>query len=302
MSDEIINDPEPQSILSYINMGRIIYKLQYIREGAPLVTKDPPDGVLQHLVYVCDVVDELESSNRQLSNLVSEINSVKRQLQKKFDSGTNHLNNLYARRVCGVFDNLWVIVRKESPAQQFYAIKSVEEFDASNLIHKPGQVFNLPVTIEPELPKSVYIDLKEAGRCLTVGFTRAAILHTILATEAVLKYFYQLMMVDVLQNDDVEEQKRERIRSDIVDEKITWGGITNQLNQYQEVIGIRNPDLLHDAKSIKDKYRNKAMHATLEFEEGLEVAVWRECGDLVWTLLDELNSHNKCDMQLWDLD
>ena len=291
-------EPEPKNIMGYVNLGHMICALTNCHEEALLETPDyPPTGVLQQMRYVRNVIESLDTA-MLLAFAEQELNPMIRRFQKKIDNDSNQVGDYYAGQIQGMFTRLWEYVRIEGNDILIYSAQDVGKYDAQRLIQTPRMLFNLPDVVIPDLPVSVDEDLKEAGRCLTVGFVKAAILHTLLATEAVVKYFYTLMTYDLLNDISVSKSVKNKIKYRLA--RGTWVQMMHNLNDNTKLIRGFQKNVINEALEIGEKFRNKAMHADFKYEEELEVAIWQDCSDLVNMILEELVNQGKCTTQYSD--
>jgi len=106
---------------------------------------------------------------------------------------------------------------------------------------------------------------------LAVGFGYAAALFTLLATEAILKYYYEIVT-----------GRQPGIR--------TWAQLNNEL----KISKLKCPKLVNEYLAyIVGNYRNPAMHAELDIDGEMAIDIWKICADVAQEMIQDLLDRGK---------
>lgn len=140
-----------------------------------------------------------------------------------------------------------------------------------DIISDPVRWFGLTYGGILNPPQFVLEDFQEAARCFAVGFTPAAIVFALRATEGVLREYFRKVTGE--------------------DPKINnWGGLTRKLKNTE-----CPPDLLNRLNSLLTT-RNEAMHPYSRDSETWKAEGARKtilfCQEIVTEMVDDLNQRN----------
>ncbi len=180
----------PLLMRQLLNLGYTLRQMENCREDDPLVTVDEgPSGVIDRLEYLLRTLDRLELRNSRDSARVN-LGRWRLVPRRRYDNGENTLGS-QAGLLQGILCDLSLKIKAEASSMYLYPASPISEFDIERFIDEPSNMFGLPVSLDPQLPPQVDFLLEEAGRCFAVGFGPSALLFTLLATEAIVKYYYE---------------------------------------------------------------------------------------------------------------
>ncbi|MCI0396949.1 MAG: hypothetical protein L0322_18690 [Chloroflexi bacterium] len=264
----------PLTVESIVQLGFLLRDLQECKEEDLLYSEAKPLGIIQKVEYLQRLLTRLEL--RGAEGVVQfQVRPTLRELKRYHNHGALILGNKYANQLSQSIQPLWEKVDFEARQKLAFPIRQTSSsiYLAEHFVDIPERLFGLTFVLQPDdLPPAVQSNLIEAGRCLAVGFAPAAILFTCLATEVIVKYYYKQLTG--------EEPKTDK------GQPMTWGQINHSLDEKN----LCPTGLIQDLKSIVVNYRNGAMHATLDYYDGVEVDVWNLCRDTVQQMIDDLES------------
>jgi hypothetical protein len=266
----------PFHLWDLLHLGYTLCKMESYTEESLIVSSNEGDwGVIDGLKALQSALERLELQDTD-DQFRLRISPLVFRLEVLYDKcGETMLGDNILDLRDGL-ECLFGVVREEASCRDVYLVTPSKSLDLDRLIDEPGRYFGLPDLLDPPLPPEVDSSLREAGRCLAVGFGPAVVLFTLLATEAILRYYY------------------ERVTGEPVPEKLNWkpgwGWFCKKLSRSVH----QCPQLVIELLSrIKDDYRNLAMHASLEMEGGMALSVWGICSRTVREMMKDLVTRGK---------
>jgi hypothetical protein len=260
-------EKRPPRLWEVITLGYSLHEAEGLRADTPLVSVSNDDlganRVLQSLLGAIErfeLRDTREVARCTLGQLLFRLERVRETNVNVLGAYTSDLR-----------DSLRAVqstLRDESASRYVYAVSPSKTLDVHRLLSEPSAAFGIPELLDPPLPPSVDVYLREAGRCLAIGFAPAAVLCTLAATETVFKYYYG------------------RITGHRPGRR-TWGQLVKTLKESEHEC----PQLvLRYLEVIVEDFRNPAMHSQLEIQDGMDLDIWMYCSACVQDMFSDLGS------------
>jgi len=241
----------------------------YTEESSLISLEEESPGVIASLNFLLGSLERFElQDSDELARMTLRPLIFRLEVLCDIDGKTLGENTSRLRRV---LEELFESLRAETSHQHIYPVTPSKHIDVDQLIDDPSSLFELPDLLDPPLPQEFDGQLREAGRCLAVGFEYAAALFTLLATETILKYYYEIVT-------GRSPGKR------------TWGKICNELREPKH----KCPRLINKyLKHIVNNYRNPAMHAQLDIDGKTAIDIWKTCADVAQEMIKDLLNRGK---------
>lgn len=193
-------------------------------------------------------------------------------LQRRVEEGQKNTGEKYANQIKQIIQEIFDTALNEAKDAFVFPALPVNNYEIRDFIdalEAPNMLWGIDTNVNPPLPAIFEPLLKEATRCLMVGFTTAAILFSCQATEVIVRYYYE------------QFTGQSPARADGT--PWHWGKVNHEFEK-----SAVPSHLLKKSKKIVDQYRNPAMHANRSFNSGEEVKVWEECRNFVDDMLIDL--------------
>lgn len=259
-------EQRPLRLWQFVSLGYMLHEMESWTGDAPLASPEQgPPGVIECLRNLLGTIQQLEL--RDTDGLARfTIGRLEYQLDKLRKKGEITLGML-AGDFRSALAKLLPTLHDEASRKYMYPVMPTHGDPlVDRFIDEPRRLFGLQDYIKPPLPPEVDAFLAEAGRCLAIGFDLAGIHFTLLATEEVVKYYYQTVTGAPLG-------------------RKTWG----ELNRDLEKSEYHCPgDLITDLNNIVESYRNPAFHGRLATDRQTASRVWSLCGYAVEQIIDDL--------------
>lgn len=261
-------DQRPLPLWDLIYLGYTLHKMEGYTEETLLIEDDSP-GVIESLKFLLDNLERFElQDSDQLARMI--LRPLIFRFERLCDIDKNTLGE-DTQKLHEALDELLDALGNEASHQYIYPVTPSKHIDVDQLIDDPSSLFELPSLLDPPLPPEFDSQLREAGRCLAVGFGYAAALFTLLATEAILKYYYEIVT-----------GRQPGIR--------TWAQLNNEL----KVSKLKCPKLVNEfLENIVENYRNPAMHAELDIDGEMAIDIWKICADAAQQMIKDLLDRGK---------
>lgn len=227
-------------------------------------TRGDKVGVLERLRLLQADLENLELKRsedvlrQKAQDLVDRLANPERQLRRLGPD---------AAEVRALAIEVWRTLQGEASARSVFVVQRSREGKVSTLLRNPVAYFGL----RPDGPLGLTIqglrDFQEAGRCYAVGFTAAAIMFMLRATEDVLRSYYLAVT-------------RQRASGN-------WGNLVTVL----EIPALECPKPLTDKLKQLLAKRNSAMHpkerVPAEWDEEAAEKVLSECREAILMMITD---------------
>lgn len=269
----ILTGQRPLRLGQLVRLGYTLHELEHCPADALLGTSDTepgPPGVIERLDNLMYDLEQLELMDTDgLARMT--VRPLIFRLQRAHARGERQLGG-YAAELHRVLRDLSAALHREAFEMYTYPVRPITAFLVERLVDEPSRLFSVPDVLEPPLPTRVDDVVREAGRCLAVGFEAAALLFILQATELIVGYYYERVT-----------GRAPRHKSSV--RPMAWGAMNSALARPEYACPS---SLISDLKHIVRDYRNPAMHGRLELTEGIAVKVWALCSDAVYQMIDDL--------------
>lgn len=229
-------------------------------------TQRRPVGVLDRLHLLRGDLESLELTRSEailldeLEDLIQSIENPERQ-SRRLGKDAIRLRSL-VRRVEST-------LQLEAAARRTFVVQRSREGEIERLLQEPAAFFGISAEGPLELTSQGSDDFQEAARCYAVGFTGAAIMFMLRATEEVLRNYYRHVTMQPATG--------------------AWGNLTTVL----KIPVLKCPSLLIEQLNELLKKRNEAMHPKprrpSDWDEEAAKHVLKECQQAITMMVEDLN-------------
>jgi len=274
------DNPLGERLWSFSEIGYLLRYLEGVTAGYP-VTACPDDDnrfVLENIRELLEALDEYKfGGEEELSGWVEALADFADELERKRlkrvgYKGTEQLHLIMA--------GLILLLRKELNLRTAFISLPIRDLNVEQLIIDPEEAFGLNLACQPHIPDVVTRNIREAGRCLAVGFDSAAGMFLCLAAESVLRYYY----IHITEGPDPG--------------KSSWGALLDKL----EIPVLGCPKELLEKLRKLSWARNDFMHGKPEirwqskkvpWNQEVTVELFKECRAVVGEMMGDLRLKGK---------
>lgn len=229
---------------------------------------------LQELLAAMYLEDSYSCSRDTIAEVANDLDALANKLKKKVSQPNSALDP--ARLIEQVVSEMRTQVRillatvsAEAKRKRVFLARPFNKLEPGRLMRESYYSFGLPDLIYPAPPNEVAEHLREAARCMVVGFSHGAAVLTYLATEAFVRYYCSCLSVNVAWND-------------------TWGALNDKLRYGGKCSGALLTKL--DTHKVK---RDEIMHGRQIVSSVGAENIQTSCSRLVQTLLTDLQARGK---------
>jgi len=239
-----------------VGVGCRLQELANLPADSPLAFTDAEHpGVIESLSTLLRDLQPFDLWDS--ARLVRRIERFGFRLKQYRETGSQMLGEARADELCGLLLELRREIEQVSARQYVYVAlpTNLVSGGVNQLLEDPSQAFELSGSVDPALLHQVDPYLREAGRCLAVGFWPAAVTCTLLAIEIIARWYCEK----------------------------TIGSVPLRTNALQTLLkhlysASQPADMVQRLKQIVDEYCGPAMYALLEQDNGTTAfEVWDEC-------------------------
>lgn len=245
-------------------LGHNLAMLQGVQSRTPIgPRRSDPIGVLERLRLLHSDLQEVELREAE-KHVEMKLASIIRRL--KDPNRQTHRLEHEAVEVRDLARQLWQVLEFEASNRTSFVVQSSREGKVEDILQDPAAYFGLTGNEMLQLSPAGYEDFQEASRCYAVGFSVAAIMFMLRATEDIARAYYRVV---TLQRDGPQTSR------------INWG----QINTVLSLPVLHCPSALLDQSRKLAKKRNKAMHphgrTDTEWDEEAAERVLAHCRQLI---------------------
>lgn len=277
-----------RNLFDLIDVG---LSLAYLRRAAgPLAPTDvsplgrtdsEPRGVIGHCINLLSEMARLDLRRSQEAVTDKLVNYVAH-LEKRYETSPQaDLNEEEEAELSVFIVSLQYKLDEELRLRKVFTVLPSREIEVNHLLENPEGWFGVTPGMLLRPPEYVLEDFREAARCFTVGFARAAIYFALRATEGTLYQYY--MLIARCQPEHSE-----------------WGWMLEQLRDKKYCC---SQVILEALSKLREK-RNEAMHAKDATREGWSDSgasdLIKECRKVITQMSKDLQKRAKSPVILID--
>jgi len=274
------DNPLGERLWSFSEIGYLLRYLEGVTAGYP-VTACPDDDnrfVLENIRELLEALNEYEfGEEEELSGWVEALADFADELERK---RLKRMGPKRTEQLHRIMAGLIPLLREEMNLRTAFVALPIRDLNVEQLIIDPEEAFGLNLACRPPIPGVVTRNVREAGRCLAVGFDSAAGMFLCLAAESVLRYYYI------------------RITGEDNPGKSTWGALLDKL----KIPALGCPKRLLDNLNRLKETRNDFMHGKPEirwqskkvlWNQEVTVELFKECRAVVGEVMEDLRLKGK---------
>lgn len=247
-----------------IGVGCRLQELVNLPADSPLTSTDAEHpGVIDKLSNLLETLQpfDLVDSTR----LTRRVERFKFRLEQAGENGSATLGEARANELHALLLEFRGEIERESARRYVYVVLPTKLVPGgvNRLIEEPSLLFGLSGAVDPTLLLQVEPYLREAGRCLAVGFWPAAATCTLLAIELITRWYCEKAIESVPSRTNTLQELMAHLHS---------------ANQPAGLVG--------QLERIVHEYCDPAIYALLEQDDGTTAYdVWDECVTISKTML-----------------